>query len=153
MRTVWKARDRKNWIVFCIKIKNKWFAFYIFSNHSILSRSLFLVYCEVSFSSVKWNDPYTSNDFSTLKRITDKNNNIIHTNEHALQRRDRSFRVLALNVWRVSALLSPGSYVGAIEAHWLRRCCCHRRKNKKNFTTQDTCAIFNAWVLGAWMLR
>ena len=71
---------------------------------------------------------------------------IIHTNAHAMQRRDRSFRVLALNVWRVSALLSPGSYVGAIEARWLRRCCCHRRKNKKNFTTQDTCAIFNAWV-------
>jgi hypothetical protein len=35
----------------------------------------------------------------------------------------------------------------------LRRCCCHRRKNKKNFTTQDTCAIFNAWVLSAWVLH
>ena len=71
---------------------------------------------------------------------------IIYTTNMHCKRRDRSFRVLALNVWRVSALLSPGSYVGAIEARWLRRCCCHRRKNKKNFTTQDTCAIFNAWV-------
>ena len=78
---------------------------------------------------------------------------IIHTNEYALKRRDRSFRVLALNVWRVSALLSPGSYVGAIEARWLRRCFCPRRKNKKNFTTQDTCAIFNVWVLSAWVLH
>ena len=74
-----------------------------------------------------------------------KQKSYIQTNMHC-KRRDRSFRVLALNVWRVSALLSPGSYVGAIEARWLRRCCCHRRKNKKNFTTQDTCAIFNAWV-------
>ena len=81
-----------------------------------------------------------------------KQQSYIQTNMH-WKRRDRSFRVLALNVWRVSALLSPGSYVGAIEARWLRRCCCHRRKNKKNFTTQDTCAIFIAWVLSAWVLR
>ena len=81
-----------------------------------------------------------------------KQKSYIQTNMHC-KRRDRSFRVLALNVWRVSALLSPGSYVGAIEARWLRRCCCHRRKNKKNFTTQDTCAIFNVWVLSAWVLH
>ena len=81
-----------------------------------------------------------------------KQKSYIQTNMHC-KRRDRSFRVLALNVWRVSALLSPGSYVGAIEARWLRRCCCHRRKNKKNFTTQDTCAIFNAWVLNEWVLH
>ena len=81
-----------------------------------------------------------------------KQKSYIQTNMHC-KRRDRSFRVLALNVWRVSALLSPGSYVGAIEARWLRRCCCHRRKNKKNFTTQDTCAIFNAWVLSEWVLH
>ena len=71
---VWKALDCQN--CFCIKIKsNKWNAFYIFSNHSILFWSLFVLWCEVSSSSVNWNDPYTSNDFSTLKRITDKNNN------------------------------------------------------------------------------
>ena len=33
----------------------------------------------VSSSSVRLNDPYTSSDFSTLKRITDKTT-IIHTN-------------------------------------------------------------------------
>ena len=58
------------------KIENNKLMPLIFSNHSILSWSLFtLVQCFRFRPPVKWNDPYTSNDFSTLKRITDKNNN------------------------------------------------------------------------------
>ena len=114
-----------------------------FSQHGILTPS---VYCiEYLLRPSVWMILIPPVIFPHWRGSRTKQQSYIQT--HAMWRRDRSFRDLALNVWRVSALLSPGSYVGAIEARWLRRCCCHRRKNKKNFTTQDTCAIFNAWVL------
>ena len=54
---------------------------------------------------------------------------------------------LALNVWRVSALLSPGSYVGAIEARWSRRC---RRRAVKTRTLEVRIPVqfgsYAAWV-------
>jgi hypothetical protein len=125
--------------------------FIVFSNGDILSWSFFCLMMW-SFFRPFWMILIPPMIFLHWRGSRTKTT-IIYTNAHAMQRRDRSFRVLALNVWRVSALLSPGSYVGAIEARWLRRCCCHRRKNKKNFTTQDTCAIFNAWVLSAWVLH
>ena len=113
--------------------------------------SFMMFFSSSSVRQMEWS-LYLQRFFHIEEDHGQKQKSYIQTNMHC-KRRDRSFRVLALNVWRVSALLSPGSYVGAIEARWLRRCCCHRRKNKKNFTTQDTCAIFNAWVLNEWVLH
>ena len=133
-------------------VKNKkiktWFLLF-FLQHGILTPSVYGI--EYLLRPSVWMILIPPVIFPHWRGSRTKQQSYIQT--HAMWRRDRSFRDLALNVWRVSALLSPGSYVGAIEARWLRRCFCPRRKNKKNFTTQDTCAIFNVWVLSAWVLH
>jgi hypothetical protein len=47
-----------------------------------------LLFDDVKFLPSVLDDPYTSNDFSTLKRITDKNNN--HTYKRTCNAKERS---------------------------------------------------------------